>query len=765
MTAVDELAARTGTWRPYEDPPLLKPEMLLGFDACAPDDRDRLLAFLAALVTARRTPIHVNVAFNAVYFGYDLVESSYVGAIELFDLPRIRAGEVTDALPVGALIDIDATAEPLYAEVVYKEGAHPQIDDSGDAPSWISGAPAGASGPDRIDDLVPPILRERLLVDFDAFGAGFCVSPKQLQRLRRRQRGMDADGHLLLDARYPDRASADLDDVSYYARYLVTSGRDLLLNADLPEPLRRLLSADAGEEQLEAAVRALLDTIHSALRCLDDDLRFWNGYAFTRSSFKRRLQDKGPLGGGDLEALATQMAKAAIPVHVGRRSAQSAIAYTATGPALRTIHDAAPHLSGIDYAVAVCHANTVISDYARREADEHGLLGNGAHLRLDDRWQGGGVWRAEFPGSRYAAVPPDEPLGLGWAREDTRYLASAAQPTGEIVQPQWEPPSPDELEAAADEPEAPLTDSVVSWTQVLRLAHLFEGYLPIQPRIAAQMHHSHLGGEHVSIELAHDGDRLRREEAHQVARVDIRADHPRLTGIDWPWAFNVSMVLTCSWRRHSRLLRLTTTLLDEPLLVDGERIEHRYDPRVHTREGADAAERRCAGGSPAGEPSEAGRVLLAVRRLGLLDADGQAVLARSHLARAVYGSSARESVQLGEAVAQLIATEKLFDDIGGMDIAGRLTYPAAPGQPTVPVLVYRPTPTPTYGRPASSPPGTPKLDLQYVRRGPVSAHLRRIGHLGQEPSDSAKAAYAAHLRSLGMPIRALPPGFTFRREG
>lgn len=765
MTAVDELAARTGVWRPYEDAPLLKPEMLLGFDACAPDDCDRLLAFLTALVAARRTPVHVNVAFNAVYFGYDLVESSYVGAIELFGLPRVRAGEVTDALPVGALIDIDATAEPLYAEVVYKEGAHPQIDGSGDVPGWISGAPAGALGAGRIDDHVPPILRERLLVDFDAFGAGFCVSPKQLQRLQRKQRGMDADGHLLLDARYPDRATADLDDVSHYARYLVTSGRDLLLNADLPEPLRRLLSADAGEEHLESAVHALLDTIHSALRCLDDELRFWNGYAFTRSSFKRRLQDTGPLGGSDLEALATQMAKAAVPVHAGRRSAQPAIAYTATGPALRTIRDAASYLSGIDYAVAVCHANTVISDYARREADERGLLSNGAHLRLDDRWQGGGVWRAEFPGSRYAALSPDEPLGLGWAREDARHLFAVAQAAGDVAQPQWEPPSADELDAAGDESEAPLTDSVVSWTQVLRLAHLLEGYLPIQPRIATQMHHSHLGGEQVSVELAHDGERLRRDEANQAARVEIHAGHPRLTGIDWPWAFNVSMVLTCSWRRHSRLVRLTTTLLDEPVLVDGELVDHRYDPRVHTREGADAAERRRAGGSVADERNEARRVLLAVRRLGLLTADGQAVLARSHLARAVYGSSAQESARLSEAVAQLVEAEELFDDIGGIDVAGRLTYPAVPGQPTVPVLVYRPTPTATLGHPASSPTGTPKLDVQYVRRGPVSAHLRRIGHLGQEPSDSARAAYAAHLRSLGMPVRALPPGFTFRREG
>ena len=89
--------------------------------------------------------------------------------------------------------------------------------------------------------------------------------------------------------------------------------------------------------------------------------------------------------------------------------------FTAVGPRLRTIRDSSAQLVDVGYAVAVCHANAVISDYARREADETtGRLPGDVHLRLDDPWQGGGVWRAEHPGSSYSHIDVTEPLGLGW---------------------------------------------------------------------------------------------------------------------------------------------------------------------------------------------------------------------------------------------------------------------------------------------------------------------------------------------------------------
>lgn len=763
MTAVDERGEVI--WRPYEDAPLLKPEMLLGLNACDAADREHLRSYIRSLIIARRAPVHINVAFNAVYFGYDIDESSYVGAIDLFRLPRISAGEVTDALPVGALVDIEATADPLFAEVVYKEGAHPQIDAVGEVPAWVSGAPIGAPGPGLADASAPMVTRERLVVDFDAFGTGLCATSKQIDRLRRKQRGMDADGHLLLDACYPDRVTANLDDMSYYARYLVTSGRKLLLSADLPEPLRALLSDVAGDGQLEAAVLALLDTVGAVFRSLEDDIRVWNGYAFTRGSYSKRLGDSGPLGRGDLETLAAQMAKAAIPAGPRRqKNNRPSIAYTATGPALRALHGSARHLSSLDYAAVVCHANTLLNDYVRCEVDEQGLLSNGVHLRLDDVRQGGGIWRAEYPGSSYTMVAPDEPLGLGWAGEIGPNSGVFETTADDGEQPQWNPPELDELEPDPDELGPAITDSVVTWAQSLRLKHLIEGYLPIHPAAAEQMHLSHIGGDRLSLELKHDGDQLAADEAHQSAVADLFAEHPRLTRVEWPWEFNVGMILTCTWRRHSRTVRAMTTLLDEPVLVDGEMIEHRFDPRVLTREACEAPSRDRGVGTES-EPSQSQLVLRAVRRLGLLDADGRAVLARSHLHRAVYGVDGEVSPLLDDAISELVRVGKLHQDVASIDGVRQLTHPAMSGLPTVPVLVYEPLLVPVAGSLTPRVPGRTRLEPRYVRRSPVSGHLRRIGHLGYTPSAAARVAYAEHLRSLGMPVRELPPGCTFRREG
>ena len=91
----------------------------------------------------------------------------------------------------------------MFAEVVYREGAHPALEPDGGVPGWLSGAPAGATGPGSAD--APPggaVLRERLVVDVDAFGQDLSATRARLDRLRQRGRWLDADGHLLLDARY-----------------------------------------------------------------------------------------------------------------------------------------------------------------------------------------------------------------------------------------------------------------------------------------------------------------------------------------------------------------------------------------------------------------------------------------------------------------------------------------------------------------------------------------------------------------------------------
>lgn len=743
-------------WRPYAEDPLLTPAMALGWEATAPEDRRRLSRYLSALVAARRTPVHVSVAFNAAYFGYDLIAGGYVGGpLDLFAFPQVRFGETTDALPVGAMVNISAGAEPLFAEVVYKEGAHPALSSDGSLPAWLSGAPTGANGPGETADAAPggPVLTERLVVDVDAFGQGLSTTHARLDRLRRRGRWLDADGHLLLEARYASRRDADLDETAFYAQYLLARGREQLLSAAAPLPLSTVLSDEASEDQLMAALTGMLHTITTAFTELPE-VRVWRGYAFTRASLAARLRDTGPLGGDDLGSLAAQLRMSAVPRGRGHETPARAVTYTAVGPRLRDIRDAAPQLVGVGYALAVCHANAVLSDFARREADETtGLLPGGVHLRLDDPWQGGGVWRAEHPDSAYAHVEVTEPLGLGW-------LSAPVVPD-----PGADPGSPPEPEPAPDDEDTQqltVTDSQVSWTQPLRLTHLLDGRLPLPDMITPQMRDAGLPGVRLRLMLTHDGYELDPAEAAQAVAANL-FDRPQLTGIQWPLEFFAGIQLVCTWPRGAGVVRATTILLDCPVTIDGLDIEHRYDPRILTRDAAPGQARRGATG--AGTLTFAQRILRAVRRLGRLDPEGRAVLARTHLLAAVYGTPDASAAELDPVIDQLIDSGELRAHVGSVDASEQPHFPARPGDSKVELVIYEPRPV--VGPPRVATPrrgGAPRLDVRFVRAHAVAGHLRWLGDVGKTASEEQRQAYRedrARFRLLGP--AELPDGYTYVR--
>ncbi|WP_329172527.1 hypothetical protein OG754_10915 [Streptomyces decoyicus] len=113
--------------------------MAEGYDAVPAVERERLLRYLESVVAARRTPVHAAVAFNAVYFGYDLDGDGYGRSpLRLDDFPVVSLGERVPALPVGAMVCVATGADPLYAEILYKEGAHPDVGTFGDVPAWVS---------------------------------------------------------------------------------------------------------------------------------------------------------------------------------------------------------------------------------------------------------------------------------------------------------------------------------------------------------------------------------------------------------------------------------------------------------------------------------------------------------------------------------------------------------------------------------------------------------------------------------------------------
>jgi hypothetical protein len=451
-------------WRPYQDAPLLTAPMTLGPGHADDEDERALRKYLGALIAVRRAPVHVAVAFNAVFFGYDLAEDGYVGGpVDLDSFPVVTFGTTTDALPVGAMVNVVAGGHPLFAEVVYKEGAHPQLGVDGYVPSWLSGAPAGATGPySPLGDTATPVLTERLVCDFDAFGQGISAARDRLDRFRARGRWLDADGHLLVEARYAAAEAAELDDVTFYAAYLLGPARDRLLSFAAPQPLLSMLTDTAGDDQVEQALLGLLGTIRAALQTTAG-VRMWRSYAFTKTSLAERLAADGALGGEDLRHVASVLANAP---DRGRRFASPGpqVTYTAVGPRLRQFSGAEAALRGLGYPAVICHANTVIADYLA-EHGRIGVLASASHVRLDDAWQGGGVWRTEHPAGPYSGISPLQALGLGWLESQTGQQRAA--PSDEV--------GPD-LDSEVDQPDETqllgITDSQLSWVVPLRLVHL-----------------------------------------------------------------------------------------------------------------------------------------------------------------------------------------------------------------------------------------------------------------------------------------------------
>ncbi|MEV6677961.1 hypothetical protein AB0N09_13995 [Streptomyces erythrochromogenes] len=840
-------------WRPYDDDPLITKDMVTGLEHCAPETRERLLAYLEAVVAHRAAPVHTTVAFNALYFGYDVEAGGYVGGpLDFEDFPSVARGDCSDALPVGAMINIRTGGDLLPAEIVYKEGAHPDLDPYGGTPGWLSGAPSGARGPALLAPDEAPSLYERLVFDSTAFGHGMAPTAERLQRLRRQGR-TDSFGHLLVESRY-EFTDADLSDTDYYARYLVTRGRDQLTSALAPTPLPLLLAPGSSDDELMAAVRGLMGTVRKALASLEA-ARVWGEYAFTRASMAQRLGDAGPLGRDDLVRLAESTANQALP-RSGRRAAlsESRPVYTALGPALRAQLERHDRMYGVGYPLAICHANSVLADYARSEHEEtSGLLPSGVRLSLDDRWQGGGVWRAVFAKNRTETEPEvgytDEPAGRGWSESfpqppvcgprapEAPEVDGDAQPTqlsggesppeagaesndaavapvesfdeepapcGGPAQEQPNNPAllvssdgeasggtdnaaedgtdgilPDE-EARQPTPHpiwpddsdlgSPLIasahDSQAEWHQPLRLAHLMDEYLPIPRHISDEFLPVGTPVRLVRIVLHHAGVKLPAAEACHDARVTAGTARTRLHGIAWPLDFFPGIWLSFSWQRGSNVIHARTTLLPQPVTVDGEFIEHRYDPMVLTRDGSTGLE---AGTDPSEELSPRQLVLTAIRRLGLLDQFGQAMLARPDVpaaVNAVMGSAPVEPGSIETALTGLLAAQRLTIARGSRGEDGHTYHPPRSGEPIVQLVCYRPHradakvsphPDDVYRQASARPDQPPELHA-------VAGFLRRIGHLGHEATDEQRTLYREdHRRFRLSGSSELPSGFTYVR--
>lgn len=759
-------AGRTDIWRPYEDEPVLTPAMTGGHRTTPPEELHRLRRYLEAVVADRQCPVHTAVAFNAAYLGYELGGVGYGnGPIDPDAFPALTLGDRVPAVPVGALVRIKTGSDPLFAEIVYKEGRHPDIEEGVDVPAWVSGAPIGAQEPDIGEQQKPsdPIRRELLVPDVTAFGPALQLSEAKLKRFRARQKWLNGDGHVVVDAAYAPELGGRPGDTTAFVHHLLTHRRDSLLSPLVPVSVAHLADG-SGEEELRDALEGLMDTVGHALRT-SDSLRSWGHYALTRGRIGAGLSDDGPLGASDLYALTGSLERGVAPTTRRRRGLTGPrTLYTAVGPWLRGVNGAEPLLTGVEYAVSVCRANLAVADFVRRDTDNGLRADSDVRITLDDRFENGGIWRSHHPGTEEAdGSDPLSAAGRGWRD----VVDPPPSPAVEIPQrngSEEEPPAeahPVDAPLADDDEIGPpsyirINDSEICWQVPLRLAHLMEGRLPLKRVIRDTLHHLGPDTVRVRLELSHPGGMTDESEEVQDVVLDLSVETGMLREIQWPIDFFPGLQLHIQWPRGGTVLRLYTVELEEPVDVDGRLITHRYDPSVLTREDAPGSSRD--GDSSAGLDTRR-LVLRAVRRFGRLTPDGHALLDRTRLPRAIYDTQPgpHQIAALEQAVAECLAEHHLYTDTGSRGADGEPHYPARDGEPTIPLIGYAPNPT-VMPRPGSGG-GIPPQDMGTEHF--VHGFLRRLP-AGWEPTDAQRTAYREHCRRVGKADGwELPHGYTF----
>lgn len=518
------------------------PELTIGPSELARARQLDLQRFLVEVIRQRDCPLHVANLWNALYFNYDLEHWGFhLDRLEQKRIPTRNAQQRDAALPVGGFVRVHTPAAcgDLFAEVIYKEGAHPEVDEGWLEPA-LSGAPASIT--EQAEGNAIAVVRERFVLDLDAFGStANDISPAQYKRLCDRARWLDRHGHLVMDATYPSDL-AGLEDLDYYAEYLLREHREGLLAFCFSNPLD-------DDELREALLRSFESVRTLASQALE--LRSWRSkYFFLSDAYRERLANDGPLGESDLQSLYRGVA------HV---PTDERCCYSPVGPRIIEILERdgldsieQSLLQGKAHGRSVCFANSFI---AERLADDQsgGVLSDGVHVRLDDDWQGGGVWRAERVSDSehfsLKTLPATLPLGLGFAQN------------GDV---------PQAREGSLDA--EPIASSQWGFRSPLTLRDRDLGRLRV-PSPALNM----LAPGQVDVAIRY-GDN--RGERHPVER-----DGNGLYGVDYPWELYPGIRLHCQIECGGSVVRVRTERAVPPLVAaDGTELEFDTDLSIYERE-------------------------------------------------------------------------------------------------------------------------------------------------------------------------------------
>ena len=663
------------------------PELILGLDALDDELRSELVGYLGKVIAARGFPLHVNVAWNALMFGYDPERGSYPDKLlSESNMPRVGLGATGEALPLGAIVwvDVGGRLREVWAEVVGKEGRPSGVEDGGWATPELAGRQAERQAVSIGDDptsVEGAVLDEALVCDFEAFGPMEGLD-KVLARLT--SKGRLADHRLVAQrATYIPPEGAEDSDAAFYVRWLFDKQPELLRCSPLAAAL-----IDRSDEALRSATVDSLTTVDLLLSQVPGVVR-WGDYALLQEWVDELdLSPNLPGHAADLQHLIGSLASGSGVVAKALAPALSPFLGSGQTDPLRPDQVAPDPMAGVGYLKVVATTSRWIADHIDELGGVVTSHGNHRLLRVDDTWTWGGLWRSEpwGPGHPLTDVPPDEPLRIGsrgygalaeFLEEPLADIlapieAATAPPSPEAVAEPDEEPVEDESQSLEDddrrsaeeddagdtsedagsddggepeeEPEPDLEATLVSASVTLRQADLNEGTLPLPGQMEWLKSH-----DSVAVKLSHEGD-LDSDQADQEAKPDPQV--ARLARLDWPLDFFAGIRLNLTAIAGGRVVFATTTVLEEPVEVDGYPfpLGFAFDPAVVGRD------------CPAPEPTLVDIAVRALSRHGRLASDNTRRASASDVTRFCFGPSCPP---------QLLST--ITEILYGLVDSGRLT--------------------------------------------------------------------------------------------
>lgn len=523
-------------------------DLLLGADRLTPEFRRRYQAFFLEVVRQRGFPLHTASLWNALYFGWSLKLEGYLGRGL-----RVAMTDGEQPIPVGAFVEVPVGRDTvLWAELVYKEGRDDRIDALGIVGPAASGARLGLA---RAREAAT--VREGLVLDFEAFGDGLNDANDVTFARAERRKKLTADRHKEVLVHYP-AADAGVDDLTLFARHVFAQHGAALFD-DL------LRDGGAGvdpDQRWELLLRSLQAVDELAQETAG--LRTFGLYHLDEATYQHDLGDTSDARFGadalnELADAAMETAPTRARGRFGWRGPTATASYRSVGSLVREHlgrygldDEERALLAGPGYARLVLEVNLAIAD---RIGGKGIQTERGCHVRLDDDWQGGGVWRTVC----FEGDPPAEsrfgplvPLGLGYAQSAGLTAPPAPQP---------EPETPERTQRG--------------WRIALRAVDLDYRDLPICPEALAMLP---ADTTEVLVELS-DGtsEPIRR-------RRPLDRDRRFVKQMLYPGTFVPGTYVSYVVGLDGRLLTVRATPLPVPVALEGRRIQYEFDERVFRRD-------------------------------------------------------------------------------------------------------------------------------------------------------------------------------------